>query len=955
LYLYDYFVDVSERSANPMTVEFFNSTHHDVEYDDNTTQDVLEIIDLVVTFPGTDTTSTAEYVVGAHYDSHSVSVPGADDDASGVAGVMELARILSRYRFEQTIRLLLFDAEEEGYLGSWVYAENASARGDDIRYFLQLDMIGYNRDEPGYPCRIICNDDSVHIGEYLGDINEDMGLGLDYIYYNANSKRNSDHGQFWDQGFVAVEVIESEHVYAWNPYYHTENDVADTINLTFEGKMTGLVLGAVAKNATPVNLAPTKPTELGPGSTHLLTPNITWAPSADMNGDVISYYYSLYEGPEAVMSARIASGMTRNAHYPSLELKHGSRYVFHIYADDGQGEVSPTATLVMYVNNTPPKIGPVPDIFTELDAATGFNVTAWDPDVPADPLIFGFSAQSAKYEDAEPEPGEVPQGWEGAWRKVRVTWTPGPDEVGLSSITVVVHDNQGGTARLEVNVSVSDVNHPPEALKPFEGVSMKEDTVYFVVLNTSGHFNDPDPREPPLNISAEGNANVTAVMWPDHTLWLTPAPDWHGFTMVRIVATDRENLTANTTINVTVEPVNDPPAIVDPGPQEALEGENFTLSLTVADPDNGAGDMLWSTDNERVNLSASSGRLWFLPDDPDVGTLEVNVTVSDGDLSSFRVIVINVTNVNDPPELMLPGCDWDGLTLQVGEAFDCGFSAYDPDPDEILLFELYFEGEQHLLHLTGYDGDFTFTAVMEHIGTHTLVMKVTDAAGESAENRLPVTVEKPAEPKDGPDNSGSASAAVYAAIAGVIAALVLVALLFVLKKRRARWTKPKEGDGDGGEGDEKEGEKTPGEGKEGAGEEGVEKAPGDVPKVGPPVPRPMLTPTGAEGGMGKGVTPMLLSKGAVGESKPDEDAAEGKGGREGVDSAGAGEGEVEREGEGATTKDAEGVRAQREGGGYDKNVGEGERGGILPSKPSEPGKKTIVVRRRRIKTNPTEE
>lgn len=86
------------------------------------------------------------YAAGAHYDSTSTDprdAPGADDNGSGTAAVVEIARALSGCSFRRTIRLLLFSNEEQGMIGSAAYAREARARGDDIRGFLNLDMIAY--------------------------------------------------------------------------------------------------------------------------------------------------------------------------------------------------------------------------------------------------------------------------------------------------------------------------------------------------------------------------------------------------------------------------------------------------------------------------------------------------------------------------------------------------------------------------------------------------------------------------------------------------------------------------------------------------------------------------------------------------------------------------------------------------------------------------------------------
>lgn len=88
-------------------------------------------------------------VIGGHYDSitYSGPEPGADDNASGTSGVMEVARILSQYEFDRTIIFCAFSGEEYGLYGSEAYADSCAAAGMNIHGYLNMDMIGYL--EPG--------------------------------------------------------------------------------------------------------------------------------------------------------------------------------------------------------------------------------------------------------------------------------------------------------------------------------------------------------------------------------------------------------------------------------------------------------------------------------------------------------------------------------------------------------------------------------------------------------------------------------------------------------------------------------------------------------------------------------------------------------------------------------------------------------------------------------------
>jgi Zn-dependent M28 family amino/carboxypeptidase len=106
---------------------------------------------LEVTIPGSSRPGEI-LLAGAHYDTVEGS-PGADDNASGIAGLIEIARLLREARPQRTVKLVAFVNEESpffhsGAMGSAVYARAARRRGDDIRLMLSLEMLGCYRDEP---------------------------------------------------------------------------------------------------------------------------------------------------------------------------------------------------------------------------------------------------------------------------------------------------------------------------------------------------------------------------------------------------------------------------------------------------------------------------------------------------------------------------------------------------------------------------------------------------------------------------------------------------------------------------------------------------------------------------------------------------------------------------------------------------------------------------------------
>ena len=163
--------------------------------------------------------TSEEIIVGAHYDSN--GGPGADDNASGTAAVLEMARVIvqSGYKPQATLRFITFGAEEFGMIGSANYASKARAAGQNIVLMQNYDMIGYYN-----PNRI--NRD-VYVVWYPGaeaEASLDSALKCKYtsltpVVTTAYNSR-SDSWSFYENGYKAVFNIEAE----LNPRYHSPED-----------------------------------------------------------------------------------------------------------------------------------------------------------------------------------------------------------------------------------------------------------------------------------------------------------------------------------------------------------------------------------------------------------------------------------------------------------------------------------------------------------------------------------------------------------------------------------------------------------------------------------------------------------------------------------------------------------------------------------------------------------
>jgi photosystem II stability/assembly factor-like uncharacterized protein len=211
---------------------------------------ILRLKNVVATMPGTK--SDTVVVLCGHFDSISEDpfnrAPGADDNASGTAAVMEAARILSDYRFEMTIKLICFSGEEQGLFGSGEYVSDPLHAGDRIAGVINLDMIGYT-DQLPEDLDIVGNGSS----EWLADLVVDCaGHYVPSLYATKIIDPTmvfSDHASFWKGGHSAVLGIEDLDISY--PYYHTTSDTLGNLNGSFVVDAVRLGLAAVAHLARP--------------------------------------------------------------------------------------------------------------------------------------------------------------------------------------------------------------------------------------------------------------------------------------------------------------------------------------------------------------------------------------------------------------------------------------------------------------------------------------------------------------------------------------------------------------------------------------------------------------------------------------------------------------------------------------------------------------------------------
>lgn len=195
------------------------------------------------------------YVMGAHYDaivpnssSPFVNAPGADDNASGVAAAIEVARIMKQYNYipEKTIRFMAFGAEELGLHGAWNYATKAQNQNMNIVFMLNNDMISYCTLPPSqwklriqkYPNSQNVTNLAINIAQNFTSLS--VTEGTQYI-------QSSDSWPFYSKGYKAIFLQEDQ----FTPFYHTVNDLVANSNMAYTAEMVKVSLGMlISENGT---------------------------------------------------------------------------------------------------------------------------------------------------------------------------------------------------------------------------------------------------------------------------------------------------------------------------------------------------------------------------------------------------------------------------------------------------------------------------------------------------------------------------------------------------------------------------------------------------------------------------------------------------------------------------------------------------------------------------------
>ncbi len=350
-------------------------------------------------------------VIGAHHDSiveqgdPMLLAPGADDNGSGVAAVLEMARIFKTFDYQPsvTFHFITFAAEEIGLHGSNDWAANASAADKNLIAMINMDMIAYI-DEP-------IGDWSLKIRPYTGGENLNHAIeqviplytNLSYFYDNYNLPY-SDGFSFYFYGFPTISLHEPIH----NPYYHTINDLLIHLNLDYCKQIVNASMGT----AITILDYPIPPTDyelicLGTGEDIL----VSWQPPPIGNYDGFKIYVGTSSGSYSETYYVDTSPFT------ITDLVDGTQYFIGIstYRDDnGTESTILEKSITPYLVPRPPEnVQDFPsensvvltwDENTELDLA-GYNVYRSEIEGEIGEIVNDELLTEPTFEDTEMEAG----------------------------------------------------------------------------------------------------------------------------------------------------------------------------------------------------------------------------------------------------------------------------------------------------------------------------------------------------------------------------------------------------------------------------------------------------------------------------------------------------------------------------------------------------------------------
>lgn len=339
------------------------------------------ITNVIATLKGTDGASSAVYVVGGHYDDRGTDVmdstsdaPGADSNGSGVAAMLELARVMATRPAKATIEFVAFDGEEQGLYGSTFFAQQAKAAGQNIQGVLDMNTIGNaiadnGVSEPhtvrvfsdGVPTDATANqisllqalggeDDSAsrQLARYIKETGQNGATGMDVqlVFRRDPILRPSDQVAFSAQGDPAVRLAEPN-----ENFDHVDRnaevidgvqfgDLLQFVDFHYLARVTRVVGSTLAALANSPQTPSDVQQHIAPPPGFAGSNNVTLSWAANPEPDVVGYEVVWRDTTDPLWTHALQVGNVTTITLPGL---NPDNFQFGVRAIDSQGHRSPVA------------------------------------------------------------------------------------------------------------------------------------------------------------------------------------------------------------------------------------------------------------------------------------------------------------------------------------------------------------------------------------------------------------------------------------------------------------------------------------------------------------------------------------------------------------------------------------------------------------------------------------
>ena len=363
-----------------------------------------------------------------------------------------------------------------------------------------------------------------------------------------------------------------------------------------------------------------------------------------------------------------------------------------------------------------------------------------------------------------------------------VSYIPNPDFNGTDTFMFTANDGNDDSLPATVTITVTPVNDPPEANDL--AVTTSEDTPDVSIVLTAA-----DPEDDPLTFTIvdppQFGTLTNSLSPPTSTLaeippevFYTPNPDFNGTDVFTYIANDDTRNSAVATVNITVQPVNDPP-VADNQTISIPEDSPAAITLTATDIDDDPLTFVVVTPPQNGVLNGTAPDLAYTPDPHFNGNDTLVFTVNDGELDADNATVtITVDSINDAPTITSTPV----TSVDVDQAYAYDVEADDPDSAADLTFSL--DTAPTGMDIEAASGLISWTPDAPQLGDHNVIVRVQDADGlfDAQEFTITVVDTIPTITIDAPadglvtfqsfvDVSGSTSNAVSVTVNGIAATL----------------------------------------------------------------------------------------------------------------------------------------------------------------------------------------